>query len=140
MRGLSSDADLTDVVLFEPQVGDDMSSYSAEQVSAGLHHVAVLASPAKRRLRKAAAPPGSLVVLAWGRGAEGQLGGNARSDNAGPKVVGGSLKGRQILQVLMTACLGIDQVSVGCRAVLFSGQCDRCTCKFLDARCKCQPG
>ena len=39
------------------------------------------------------------VVLAWGRGGEGQLGGSARSDSASPKVVGGSLKGRQILQV-----------------------------------------
>jgi hypothetical protein len=45
------------------QVGDEMSGYSAEQVSAGLHHVAVLASPGKRRMRRAAAPPGSSVCL-----------------------------------------------------------------------------
>ena len=38
------------------------------------------------------------VVLAWGRGVEGQLGGSGCSDSASPRIVGGSLKGRQILQ------------------------------------------
>ena len=40
------------------------------------------------------------VVITWGRGAEGQLGGSGRPDGSAPKVIDGSLKGRQILQVL----------------------------------------
>ena len=63
--------------------------------------MAVLASPVERRLRRAAGPAGSSVVLTWGRGAEGQLGCGSYSDSATPRVVDGALKGRQILQVCL---------------------------------------
>ena len=83
------------------QVTGQMSAYSAEKVAAGLHHIVVLASPVERRLRRPAGPAGISVILAWGRGAEGQLGGGSLSDSATPRVVDGALKGRQILQVSM---------------------------------------
>ena len=40
------------------------------------------------------------VVITWGRGAEGQLGGSSRPEGSSPKVIVGPLKGRHILQVL----------------------------------------
>ena len=82
----------------ETQVTGQLSTYSAEKVAAGLHHVAVLASPVERRLRRAAGPSGTSVVLTWGRGTEGQLGSGGHTDSGTPRVVDGALKGRQILQ------------------------------------------
>jgi Regulator of chromosome condensation (RCC1) repeat len=49
------------------------------------------------------------VLLAWGCGGRGQLGSGTPADSVVPRIVEGSLRGRQILQVL-TACM---QPSVG---------------------------
>lgn len=76
-----------------------LGAYSADKVAAGLHHVAVLASLVERRLRRAAGPSGTSVVLTWGRGVEGQLGSGSHADSGTPRIVDGALKGRQVLQV-----------------------------------------
>ena len=44
------------------------------------------------------------VVLAWGCGGRGQLGSGTPADSVVPRIVEGSLRGRQILQVGM-ACM-----------------------------------
>jgi Regulator of chromosome condensation (RCC1) repeat len=48
----------------------------------------------------------SRVVLAWGCGSRGQLGSGKAADSAMPRVVEGSLRGRQILQVCMRRAHG----------------------------------
>lgn len=48
------------------------------------------------------------VVLAWGCGGRGQLGSGKPADSVVPRIVEGSLRGRQILQV----CTACKQMSV----------------------------
>ena len=97
-----------------PQVGGQLTGLAVERMAAGAHHVCVLASPVDPRSLgrgggggdtprdyQAASGfrPGARVVLAWGRGAGGQLGSGTSADSALPRVVDGGLKGRQLLQV-----------------------------------------
>lgn len=91
-----------------PQVGGALASYAVERLAAGGQHVCVLAAPSEPQLRRpssglAAPPPApTRVVLAWGRGGQGQLGSGAAVDSVVPHIVSGGLKGRHILQVLQT--------------------------------------
>lgn len=91
-------------------MGGALASYAVERLAAGGQHVCVLAAPSEPQLRRPSsgltAPPPpptpTRVVLAWGRGGQGQLGSGAPVDSVVPRIVGGGLKGRHILQVLQT--------------------------------------
>eukprot|EP00887_Chlorella_sp_A99_P006935 scaffold2.g6935.t1 len=73
-----------------------------DEVACGMHHVVAVARPTDRRTGRPA-DHGPSLLLAWGRGSEGQLGTRSFEDSATPLVVDG-LKGRHVLQVSAGGC------------------------------------
>lgn len=69
-----------------------------DELAAGLNHCAAAARQAERRPSGALTAVGQKVVLAWGRGQEGQLGSGRVMDSATPVVVEG-LAGQKVQQV-----------------------------------------
>ena len=78
-----------------------------DEVACGMHHVV---ATARQVDRKSGRPldHGATLLLAWGRGSEGQLGNRSFEDSATPLVVDAP-KGRQVLQV---ACGGCNTMAV----------------------------